>query len=244
MALTMCTITGQMFAPDGVTPMPGKWFFEVVSDVGMVLDHDYEGFRLGVAEFASEPDGSFSFELPATTQVDSEPTEYSYRMWFRSKNGAYQIDKQYIKLTVDSTIDTLLETPVDLPVTPSLVAEAKQYRDEARAAAEGVSLEPIKQMLNGGQPDLSDLDTNAQTDLVSAINEVLSAVGAGGVSFEYLVLTPSAGWSIIVPGALGRRPNVTLYDEDGKQMFADVDATPTSVFVAFPTPTAGSAVLS
>lgn len=60
---------------------------------------------------------------------------------------------------------------------------------------------------------------------------------------EFVQSTPLAAWSIEVPEELGRKPNVTIY-VDGDLVMADVQATESSVFIQFPTPVTGSAVLS
>lgn len=53
--------------------------------------------------------------------------------------------------------------------------------------------------------------------------------------------TPSGTW--VISGTLGRIPNVAVY-VDGELVEADVSATPTTVTIVFPSPTAGVAVLS
>lgn len=66
-----------------------------------------------------------------------------------------------------------------------------------------------------------------------------------GVSdaFEHNQTAPSSSWVIAVPVSLGRRPTVAVYVA-GELVEADVTATSTNVNVQFPTPTAGTAVLT
>lgn len=52
----------------------------------------------------------------------------------------------------------------------------------------------------------------------------------------------SAEWRIVHD--FGRRPAITLYDENGDQMDADVHSTRTFTTVTFPEPTSGFAILN
>lgn len=66
--------------------------------------------------------------------------------------------------------------------------------------------------------------------------------GAGPAGFQYLQSTAAASWSI--PHAFGRRPNVELYTLAGERVFTDLTATTSAVYVTFPSPTSGYAVLT
>lgn len=68
--------------------------------------------------------------------------------------------------------------------------------------------------------------------------------GAPGIPLgvELFQVVPAAFWSFT--HALGRKPNVTLYDTSGEEIISDVLATDTTVTVLFATPIAGSAVLN
>jgi len=56
--------------------------------------------------------------------------------------------------------------------------------------------------------------------------------------------TPAASWHILVPPAFGRLPNVQIYLTTGEPVIVDFTATLTDVYVTFPNPTAGYAVLT
>jgi hypothetical protein len=154
-ALVTHTITGQVLRPDGVTPLVGTWYVELVSDTGSVLDHDEDGFRAGIASHTTDETGAVNWTLPATHQPGSEPMDYFYRIWFSSEHGDVKVEKQYITLDEDSTIDELLEAPTVVPVTPSMVSQAEAAADRAEAAAASV---PQVMLVPAGTPGWEELD--------------------------------------------------------------------------------------
>jgi hypothetical protein len=88
---------------------------------------------------------------------------------------------------------------------------------------------------------------NLTTDLFPAptMNALDARYGGSGgdPGFEYVQSTPLATWTIPVPGAMGRRPNVAVF-VGGEMVETDVTASPTEVVVTFPEPVAGTAVLT
>lgn len=66
---------------------------------------------------------------------------------------------------------------------------------------------------------------------------------SGDPGYEYVQSTPLATWTIAVPGAMGRRPNVAVYI-GGEMVESDVVADATQVVITFPEPVAGTAVLT
>lgn len=56
--------------------------------------------------------------------------------------------------------------------------------------------------------------------------------------------TPSASWNIDVPPNLGRVPAVSIYLATGELVYADVVATPTNVYITFPSAYAGFVILT
>lgn len=85
-------------------------------------------------------------------------------------------------------------------------------------------------------------------EVQQAIQDAIDALPPGGGeggsdAFEFVQNTPSASWSILVPASMNRRPNVSVY-VGGKLVFADISATSSAVNITFPSPVAGSAVLS
>jgi len=80
--------------------------------------------------------------------------------------------------------------------------------------------------------------------------QVATAVGPPGPpgvagpsnGFAYTQVAPAASWT--VAHALGRIPTVTLYSVTGELVDTDITASTTAVTVSFPTPTAGTLVLT
>jgi hypothetical protein len=173
-ALIKHTVTGKMFLPDGVTPLVGTWYFQIISSSGMVLDHDYEGFRYGVAAFATSPTGDIDIELPATTQPDSEPSDYFYSFWFVSTRGTDKIDKQVTTLVADSTIDEILETPFSVPVTPSQVTQVLEAAEAATAAAASAAYSAQQAAINAdiNTGGIATQITNLQNDVADIREEI------------------------------------------------------------------------
>lgn len=66
---------------------------------------------------------------------------------------------------------------------------------------------------------------------------------SGDPGYEFSQLSPLATWTIPVPVEMGRRPNVAVYVA-GEMVETDVTADSTQVVITFPTPVAGTAVLT
>lgn len=89
-----------------------------------------------------------------------------------------------------------------------------------------------------------------QTVVSTPVQEIIAniaVVGERGPAGNGSVLvheqsTESAEWRIMHD--FGRRPAITLYDESGDQMDADVHSSRTFTTVTFPEPTAGFAILN
>lgn len=58
---------------------------------------------------------------------------------------------------------------------------------------------------------------------------------------EFFQAQPSASW--LIPHTFGRRPSITLYDENDREFLADVVGTSTTVLVELAYPMSGRAVL-
>jgi hypothetical protein len=88
---------------------------------------------------------------------------------------------------------------------------------------------------------------NLTTDLfpLPTMNALDARYGgsSGDPGYEYTQSTPLATWTIPVPGAMGRRPNVAVYVA-GEMVETDVTSSLTEVVITFPEPTAGTAVLT
>lgn len=70
--------------------------------------------------------------------------------------------------------------------------------------------------------------------------DTLALPSAAGI--EFVKATPEAEWTIT--HGLGRRPLVAVYLATGEEVEADVVSDATQVVVTFPSPTAGSVVLT
>jgi len=78
---------------------------------------------------------------------------------------------------------------------------------------------------------------------VEALRAALQGAIAGD-GFEYHQSIPQATWVISLPNDLGRLPAVTLYNDAGEIVEADVFATSTVVTVQWFGPTTGRAVIN
>jgi hypothetical protein len=76
--------------------------------------------------------------------------------------------------------------------------------------------------------------------LPQRVIDTLPAAQANGV--EYTRVTPASVWNL--QHTLQRRPVVKIYDASGVEVEADVEADSTSVTITFPSPYAGSVVLT
>lgn len=101
----------------------------------------------------------------------------------------------------------------------------------------------------GELPDPTEVGKPTQVQVPAVLSvdgktgHVTTAAGsAGGAGVEYAMPEPRATWTI--PHKLGRRPVVSLYDDQGVEFDTDIVATASVVVVTFPEPTRGSAVLS
>lgn len=66
---------------------------------------------------------------------------------------------------------------------------------------------------------------------------------AGGAAHIHLQAEPAATW--VIDHDLGRKVHTSIFDPDGRLVFADVDhATPDQTTITFAVPAAGSAILS
>jgi hypothetical protein len=77
--------------------------------------------------------------------------------------------------------------------------------------------------------------------------EALRGALAGAISgngFQLRQLVPQSTWVITLPNDLGRLPAVTIYDDLGEVVEADVTATSTVVSISFPAPATGTAIIS
>ena len=67
---------------------------------------------------------------------------------------------------------------------------------------------------------------------------------AADSGMEYSALVPLSTWIIPVPAGFSRRPSVTVYDETGEQVEADITVSAGIVSIHFSSPFAGTAVLN
>lgn len=65
---------------------------------------------------------------------------------------------------------------------------------------------------------------------------------AGDMYFEQDFTTPASTWNAV--HGLGRVPGVSVYDDDGNRIGADIQADSVSVTVIWPGPTTGKVVCS
>lgn len=63
-------------------------------------------------------------------------------------------------------------------------------------------------------------------------------------AFQIDVPAAAGTWTLQVPPALGRVPEVSVYLQSGEQVFADVVASATQVTVTFAAPTSGFVILT
>lgn len=77
-------------------------------------------------------------------------------------------------------------------------------------------------------------------EVIEAGRTVINLAGGGG--FEHVQAAPSASWIIV--HTLGRRPCVAVYLADGEEVITDITSTSTQVNIIFPTPVAGTAILT
>lgn len=86
-----------------------------------------------------------------------------------------------------------------------------------------------------------DLEDTEVSDSVSVPHTAI--VYGDDMYYLHTQTVAAATWTIT--HNLGQRPNVAVLDEDGNEVFADVDhASINQVVITFPTPFAGSAILS
>ncbi|WP_199546567.1 hypothetical protein [Streptomyces sp. N35] len=88
-----------------------------------------------------------------------------------------------------------------------------------------------------------DLAAVAPTDPTAG--DYLVVTGPVGIEFRYehVQSSPAATWQ--VPHSLGKFPNVSIINDAGRAVYADVDhSTPNLVVITFPTPYSGRAVCS
>jgi hypothetical protein len=65
----------------------------------------------------------------------------------------------------------------------------------------------------------------------------------GGSAFEYTASSPSLSW--VLDHDLGRKVHVSVFDDDGNLVFADVEhGSVNQTTITFSVPTTGSAVIS
>lgn len=76
--------------------------------------------------------------------------------------------------------------------------------------------------------------------LPQRIIDTLSLPSAAGA--EFVKATPASEWTIT--HGLGRKPLVAIYLSTGEEVEADVVSDATQVVITFPSPTAGSVVLT
>lgn len=67
--------------------------------------------------------------------------------------------------------------------------------------------------------------------------------GGGSGAFEYTQAVAQATWTIPVPGAMGRRPNVSVFIGN-ENVDTDVVADSSQVVITFSSPQSGTAVLT
>lgn len=102
--------------------------------------------------------------------------------------------------------------------------------------------DPVDVVVRLGETPLVFPEDVSATVEVTGVTVVTGTGGSGG-GIEYVQSAPSASWIIPVPVSMGRRPNVAVYIL-GNQVEADVSADSTTVSIAFPSPIAGTAVLT
>lgn len=88
---------------------------------------------------------------------------------------------------------------------------------------------------------------NNPTQIIEVIQQGPQGPGGGAsASNEFIQSAPASTWNIPFPTGMARRPDVQLYSTSGEAIEADVVATIATsiVTVTFPSPFAGSAVLT
>jgi hypothetical protein len=119
-----------------------------------------------------------------------------------------------------------------------------QYRVDL-VMSDGDVREPVFiEVRRGVVTDLSSAVVYANPDAVVYVQGPQGVKGDPGGdpgAFVHHQTTPSATWT--VPNPFGRLPGVTLY-VSGQQVEADVDSTDSAVYVTFPSPYSGTAVLT
>ena len=68
--------------------------------------------------------------------------------------------------------------------------------------------------------------------------------GAGAPSgYEFIQATPASSWTIPLPGDISRRVSVSVW-VSGEEVETDISQDATNVYISFPSPVAGSAILN
>lgn len=88
-------------------------------------------------------------------------------------------------------------------------------------------------------------DANRRAMVGGGLAAGSGGTGTGGGDNSYSQsFAAAATWTIAVPAAFGRTPNVAIFSPGGEEVEADVTASSTIVTVQFPAPYAGSVLLT
>lgn len=130
--MTVRTLTLKTSYPGSAIPIPGTWHLFLTTQDGYAIDPDLAGILAGTQDFAA-PAGVA--ELTLKDSADLDPPTLHYRLRFVSRDGSVNLTTPPFQVDAATTDLTDIMVPNDLPLTPSLVTQASEARDEAVAAA-------------------------------------------------------------------------------------------------------------
>jgi hypothetical protein len=177
MALTFHDVVLTTTEPDMVTPLDGEWTVRILTEGGTLVDTD-TGATAASERTQKTTAGTTTFVLPAVPQDDIDPGDATYQLTFvpfGSGNGrrSGSITTAAFQLDGNKTLNDL-RTETGLPITPSILEQCRQYRDEA-AAFGGINDAIMASLLNDTTPSLS---RDAVIGVVAAAPTVTAAAAA------------------------------------------------------------------
>jgi len=169
-----------------------------------------------------DADGYGEFSVPTSSPGNA----------YRIRTRGWNTNQQWYVAVPNVAAISLAELIRDHQVDPATLAPG--YEAAPGWAVEATELRRLIAEFADGIDD---------TVLEQLVEDYLIAHPPGDPGREY-TFSAQAVWNIPVPAGINRRPSVALYDTTGEEIEADVVVTPTTVTVTFPSPYAGTAVLS
>lgn len=135
MPLTTHPVTLETYFPSGA-PMEGTWYLSVAASPDPVF-LDTEGHQLfGGPEPYPTEDGVVELQLYATGQAGLLPADGRWILRFVSLDRSVIYGPYTFEVTGPMTLEDVADEPSGTPVTPTVLAEAQEARDEAEGFKE------------------------------------------------------------------------------------------------------------